>query len=89
MSWIIIILRPVFGLISLLLGLFFSIVPIPLGLPFLLVGAVLLSPEIKPLNRLIEWIEHRDPTPGRHLTRYRQWLMHLFRNDDPNHDARS
>ena len=82
MTWIIILLRPLLGLVSLLLGVFFAIVPIPLGLPFLLVGAVLLSPEIKPLKRLIEWIERRDPTKGKHFSRYHRQLLRFFRKDD-------
>jgi hypothetical protein len=61
-----------------LAGLVFPVVP---GMLLLLAGALVLSPDLPLLGRIINWIEKRNPEFGAKLKQARAWLRE--KREDP------
>ena len=66
------ILRIVLGSLSLLVGVAGIFLPILQGWLFLGIGALLLSPEVPPLRRLVKYVERRYPKIGRRIRWWRE-----------------
>lgn len=71
-------IRPFFGFSLLVIGVILFILPIPLGLPIILVGLTLLTPEFKAFRRLVNWIENLSPKYGRQLRYFRMRILRFM-----------
>lgn len=70
-------IRIVCGILSLIVGVAGVILPILHGILFLLLGALLLSPEVPAFDRMLRWGDRRFPAIMRRIERFR-----------PRHDDR-
>ncbi len=53
-------LRPVIGVICLIVGAVLFILPIPIGILILGLGVILLAPRIPAFKKAIKWVENRS-----------------------------
>ncbi|NGP77553.1 hypothetical protein G3570_12970 [Balneolaceae bacterium YR4-1] len=54
--------RPLLGVLCFLLGILVSFTPLPFGSLIMLTGIIMTSPEVKFFQKLLKWIEEKDPT---------------------------
>jgi hypothetical protein len=66
------ILRIFLGVLFLLLGVAGLFRPVLQGWLFIGIGALLLSPEIKPFHSVLQWLEKRYPKIGKKIQRFRE-----------------
>jgi|GEM_PF-2555042 hypothetical protein len=71
-------IRPFLGFIIVILGIVLFILPIPLGLPIILVGLTLLTPEFKSFNVIVVKVENINPKYGRKLRFIRMKVLRFM-----------
>lgn len=78
MSTIKYLIRPVVGSILLIVGLALFILPIPIGWFVLGIATIFLAPYIRPMNRMMAWLEMKDPTKSKVLRKFRRSMNRWF-----------
>ena len=71
-------IRPFIGFIIVILGIVLFILPIPLGMPIILVGLTLLTPEFKFFRVVVERVERINPKYGRKLRYIRMKVLRFM-----------
>jgi len=71
-------IRPVIGVILFIIGLALFILPIPVGWFILGIATIFLAPYVRPMRRLMLWLEKKDPTKSKVLRRFRLWMNRWF-----------
>lgn len=71
-------IRPFLGFIIIILGIVLFILPIPLGMPIILVGLTLLTPEFKVFRVIVEKAENINPKYGRKLRYVRMRVLRFM-----------
>jgi len=70
--------RYIAGFLLLLLGVVFSIIPLPIGWMFMVAAALFLARDIPAIHKLIVWIERRDPSRNKMIYTWRKKLIRQF-----------
>lgn len=70
-------LRIILGSLFLLLGLVGLVLPVLQGVVFLILGLLLLSPNVPLFARLLCWIEQRFPHLQSTVQRLRKWVARM------------
>lgn len=70
--------RYITGFLLLLLGVIFSVIPLPIGWMFLIAAALFLARDIPAIHRLILWAERRDPSRNKIMYTWRKKLIRRF-----------
>lgn len=68
-------LRPFIGFTTIVLGVVLFILPIPVGMPIILVGLTMLTPEFKTFRHIVDKVENINPTYGRKLRYLRMRML--------------
>ncbi len=78
-------LRPLIGIVLFVAGAVFFVIPIPIGWFILGISAIFLAPYVPFMNRLMAWLELKDPTKRKVLRQFRRnmnrWFPHRQRQE--------
>ena len=79
-------LRPLIGLVLFFTGAVLFVIPIPIGWFILGISTIFLAPYIPFMNRMMAWLELKDPTKKKVLRQFRRnmnrWFPHRQRQEN-------
>lgn len=71
-------IRPFVGFFIAIIGIVIFIFPVPLGMPIILIGLTMLTPEFKVFRHFIQRVEGLNPKYGRKLKFMRMKLLRFM-----------